>query len=190
LLLAKFAFNNTSSATIRVSSFFANKGYHPNISINPKHSLASTCAYEFAVNLSELYEYLKKNIWLTQQRYQEPADNCRTPPSDFKIGDQVFVKAKFFKTARPSLKLLEKYLGLFEIIAQPSPQSFTFHLPTSMCNIHPIYHISMLELHTLSKILNQTLSPSPLTFGSGGYWNPVSLETSGCMCVLPNKPPC
>jgi hypothetical protein len=31
-----------------------------------------------------------------------------------------------------------------------------------MRKVHPVYHISMLELHTPSAILNRTLEPPPL----------------------------
>ena len=34
--LAEFAYNNAPSATTGVSPFFANKGYHPNLSIYPE----------------------------------------------------------------------------------------------------------------------------------------------------------
>jgi len=46
---------------------------------------------------------------------------------------------------RPSKKLSEKYLGLYTIIAQPSPQSFTFCLPDTMRAAHLVFHISMLK---------------------------------------------
>ena len=36
LLLVEFAYNNTPSATTRISPFFTNKGYHPNLTIHPK----------------------------------------------------------------------------------------------------------------------------------------------------------
>jgi len=36
LPLVEFAYNNASSATTGVSPFFANKGYHPNLSVYPK----------------------------------------------------------------------------------------------------------------------------------------------------------
>jgi len=39
LPLAEFAYNNTPSATTSVSLFFANKGYHPNITIHLKYDI-------------------------------------------------------------------------------------------------------------------------------------------------------
>ena len=41
LPLTEFAYNNTPSATTGVSPFFANKGYHPDLTIHPERDLAS-----------------------------------------------------------------------------------------------------------------------------------------------------
>ena len=41
LPFAEFAYNNAPSATTGISPFFANKGYHPNITVDPKHNFAS-----------------------------------------------------------------------------------------------------------------------------------------------------
>ena len=49
-------------------------------------------------------------------------------------------------------KLSEKFLGLFEIIAQPSSHSFTLCLPDAMHSIHPVFHVSQLEPATLNSI--------------------------------------
>jgi hypothetical protein len=54
LPLTEFAFNNAPSATTGVSPFFANKGYHPNITIHPEHNLALQCAHQFTVDLDNL----------------------------------------------------------------------------------------------------------------------------------------
>ena len=61
---------------------------------------------------------------------------------------------------RPSKKLSEKYLGPYEIIAQPGSQSFTLHLPETMKAIHPVFHISMLELAT-PNTFQQRFEPLP-----------------------------
>ena len=42
LLLVEFVYNNAPSATTGVSPFFANKGYHPNITVHPEHDIASS----------------------------------------------------------------------------------------------------------------------------------------------------
>jgi len=42
LPLTEFAYNNAPSATTSVSPFFTNKGYHLNITVYPKHNIASS----------------------------------------------------------------------------------------------------------------------------------------------------
>jgi len=42
LPLAEFAYNNAPSTTTSVSLFFANKEYHPNITVHPEHDIASS----------------------------------------------------------------------------------------------------------------------------------------------------
>jgi len=96
LPLAEFAYNNALSATTGVSPFFANKGYHPNITVHPEHDIASSQAHNFAIDLDELQSTLKAEISIAQQRYQKSADVQCSPTPDFKVDDKVFVKAQFF----------------------------------------------------------------------------------------------
>jgi hypothetical protein len=55
LPLAEFAFNNSPSATTGILPFFANKGYHPNLSVHMDCELTSARAKEFVVDLDELH---------------------------------------------------------------------------------------------------------------------------------------
>ena len=130
LPLAKFAYNNAPSAMTGVSLFFANKGYHPNITVHPEHDLSPAQAREYTVNLELLHQYLHEEMAAAQKRYQGPTDARRSPAPDFKVGDQVYVKAKYFRSTRPSKKLSEKNLGPYPIITQVGTLSFTIHLPT------------------------------------------------------------
>jgi len=70
----EFAYNNAPSATTSVSPFFANKGYHLNIIVHPKHDIASSRAHDFAIDLNELQSTLKTEISTAQQRYQKSTD--------------------------------------------------------------------------------------------------------------------
>ncbi|KIN98972.1 hypothetical protein M404DRAFT_30934 [Pisolithus tinctorius Marx 270] len=132
LPLAEFAYNNAPSATTSVSPFFTNKGYHPNLSVFPKR--------DYAMDLDELHQL---------------------PAPEINLGNQVYVKVKYFQTTRPSQKLTDKSLGLYSVIAQPGTHSFTLHLLDSMCVVHPVFHVSQLELAHPNTIPNQTQPPPP-----------------------------
>jgi hypothetical protein len=161
LPLAEFSYNNAPHATTGVSPFFANKGYNPNISVHPERDLASSRAKDFVVDLDELHQELRKHIADAQRHYQGPADRRRSPAPDFKVGQQVFVEAQYFRSTRPSKKLSDKYLGPFEIIAQAGTHSFTLRLPDTMRSVHPVFHVSMLEPATPNTIPNRTQPPPP-----------------------------
>jgi len=62
LSLAEFAYNNAPSATTGVSLFFANKGYHPNLSVYPEQDIAFSHTYDFIIDLDELQDMLKEKI--------------------------------------------------------------------------------------------------------------------------------
>ena len=161
LPLAEFAYNNTPSATTSTSPFFANKGYHPNLTFHPEWDLASSRAKNLVVNLDELHQELKAIIPEAQKRYQSPVDAKQMVPPAFTIGQQAFVKAKFFRTTHPSKKLSDKFLGPFEILAQHGSHSYTLQLPDSIRGVHPIFHVSMLEPAMPNEIPNQVSSPPP-----------------------------
>ena len=124
LPLTEFSFNNSPSTTTSVSPFFANKGYHPDLIVNSEIGLSSTRAQEYTSDLSELHDFLCSEMALAQKHYQGPTDARRSTPPDFKIGDEVYVKAKYFRSMCPSKKLSDKNLGPFTIIAQPGTRCF------------------------------------------------------------------
>jgi len=160
LPLAEFAYNNAPSATTGVSPFFANKGYHSNLSVHPERDIASSRARDFVLNLDELQDMLKEEITKAQRQYQPSVNSRRQQPPDFQIGQSVFVRSQYFRMTRPSKKLSEKYLRPYEIIAQPSPQSFILHLLDTMRAAHPVFHVSMLEPAT-PNTFQQRSEPPP-----------------------------
>src|SRR5258707_12951918 len=64
---------------------------------------------------------------------------------ELKIGNQAYVKAKFFRTRQPSKKLSEKNLGPYDMIGKPGTHSITLRLPCQFRSIHPVFHVSQLE---------------------------------------------
>ena len=145
-----------------ISPFFANKGYHPNLTIHPEHDLTSACPKDLVVNLDELHQELKVTIAEAQCHYQGPANTKQMSLPAFSVGQQASMKAKFFCTTRPSKKPSEKFLGPFEILTHTGSHSHTLHLPDTICGVHPVFHVSTLEPVIPNKIPNWTLSPPPL----------------------------
>jgi len=64
---------------------------------------------------------------------------------------------------RPDLprKLSNKFLGPYELLALPGTYSVTLRLPDSLCTVHPVFHVSMLEPATPNPNPNQ-IQPPPL----------------------------
>src|SRR5260370_12354574 len=129
-----------------VSPFFANKGYPPSFTTEPNEQVSSPEAKCFISDLDDLHTELKQSIMRAQECYQKYTDEHCSPAPLLEIGDRVYVKAKYFCTTRPLKKLSEKNLGPYEVITIPSSHSFTLRLPQHFCSVHPIFHISQLEL--------------------------------------------
>ena len=109
------------------------------------------------------HQFLQEEMVHAQEQYQGPADARWTLAPDFKVGDYVFIKAKYFRSTRPSKKLSEKNLGPYKIIAQARTVSFTLWLPDTMKSIHPVFHISQLEPSVPNSIPNHVQPlPSPI----------------------------
>src|SRR5258708_26689366 len=145
LPLVEFTYNNAASATTGISPFFANKGYHPRLSMNLLAPSSSSEAQCYVADLEQLHSQLNASITEAQERYQKAADCQWIPSPAFRIGDRVYVKAKFFRTTRPSRKLVEKNLGPFEIIGTPGMHPITVRLPQQFRGVHPVFHVSQLE---------------------------------------------
>jgi len=62
----EFAYNNAPSTTTGVSPFFANKGYHPSITINSDAPLSSERAHSYVTDLAELHSSLHSEMSAAQ----------------------------------------------------------------------------------------------------------------------------
>ena len=77
------------------------------------------------------------------------------------------MKVQFCHTTHPSKKLADKFLGPYEVIAQPGTHLVMLRLLDNLCAVHPVFHVSMLEPATLNTIPNQVQPPPPPVFIDG-----------------------
>src|SRR5258708_33958866 len=106
---------------------------------------SSSKAQRYVADLDQLHAQPKTSIAEAQECYQKSVDCKRMAPPLFKVGDQAYVKVKFFQTTQPMKKLAEKNLGPFKIIGTPGMHSITLCLPQQFRGVHPIFHVSQLE---------------------------------------------
>jgi len=154
LLLAKFTYNNTPSYTTGVSPVFTNKRYHLKAQFLIEGSLTPGLANKYTSKLEEIHTKLKQTIQATQCHYQVVANKRHSLNPEIKVGNQVFILAKFVRMTQPFRKLAECYLGLFEVVDKPGTYSYLIKLPNHLQNIHPVFHILQLEPAYPRKIPN------------------------------------
>src|SRR5258707_6873442 len=87
LPLVEFAYNNAMNETTGVSTFFANKGYHPSLMVEPNVQVSSIGAQHFISDLDNLHMELKWSIAKAQECYQKYTDEHCSPAPLLKIGD-------------------------------------------------------------------------------------------------------
>ena len=144
LPIAEFAYNNTPHSATGVSPFFANKGYHPSLTVTLS-DIPSHKAHSAASDLKSLHLYLREQIQVANEAYKRHADTHRNPTPVWKPGTQVWLNAKNIKTKRPMKKLDHKKLGPFTIRDQVSSHAYRLDLPESYSGIHNVFHVSLLE---------------------------------------------
>ncbi len=144
LPIAEFVYNNTPHSATGVSPFFANKGYHPRLTIQlddiPSHE-----AHRVAADLKALHQHLREQIQVANEAYANFADRKRDPTPSWPLGTLVWLDLRNVKTKRPAKKLDFKRHGPFPITAQVSSHAYRLKLPATMKGIHDVFHVSLLE---------------------------------------------
>jgi hypothetical protein len=143
LPLAEHAYNSTHHASIGMSPFYANVGYHPRLALDLKATTVPS-AREQLKRLKNIHELARENILKAQEKQAFWANKRRMDPPAFEPGDKVWLVRKHIKTDRPSSKLDAKRLGPFKIVESIGTRAFRLELPPSM-KIHNVFHVSLLE---------------------------------------------
>ena len=119
---------------------------------------------------------------LTAQSRQKSYADMRRRPSEFEVGDHVFLKVmpkrgvvRFGKCG----KLSPRFIGPFEILERIGTVAYQLALPPSMSGVHEVFHVSMLWKYTLDPALVVD-------------WGQIEVDTDGTfeegpMCIVDSR---
>jgi len=148
LPLAEFASNNSKSATLGVSPYYALMGYNPSLTVDLTRDESSgggvPAAEERAKRLRSEREALEER-WRKAQEAQARAYNKNHTPKMYNVGDLVLLSLKNLKIRAPSRKLAPRQQGPYRIIDIVGKQAYRLALPKEMSRIHNVFHVSLLE---------------------------------------------
>ena len=95
----------------------------------------------------------------TKAIQSDTGNRRRTPDPIFRPGDKVWLDARNIKTQRPLVKLDHRSLGLFEVFENIGASTVCLRLPATV-QIHPIFHVSLLE-HAADDPYPGQIAPPP-----------------------------
>ena len=165
LPLAEFAYNNATQESTKMSPFYANYGLHPRfmsqIQVPSEH--AAPAATDFAAHLHETHDRLVENV-KTAQDSQARYYDAKHQKIEFEPGDMVWLNASNISTSRPSKKLDWKRLGPYKVIKRIGLQAYKLALPPTICHLHNVFHVSLLDSVKATSMALHTPPPPPALY--------------------------
>ena len=116
LPLAEFTQNNAQSNSSRMSPFFANKGFHPRLSVMPASEAQDQDAEEISGAMTKILEQLQAELQLSQEAQTHTANLHHLPSPSYQPGDLVWLNTKNIRTCQPCKKLDDKWIGPFKVL--------------------------------------------------------------------------
>jgi hypothetical protein len=162
LPLAEFAYNNSVHSAIKMSPFYANSGFHPQVyDIRPAAgNRPCPTADERAEHLQNIRKYLEQSLQQARQSMSKWADKNREAAPIFKAGDLAWLRRGNIPTNRPCTKLDYVFLGPYKILREINSRAFELDLPKTS-RLHRVFHVSQLEKYTKNPIPSRSHPPPP-----------------------------
>ena len=174
--ILEFADNNSLANATDLTPFFANKGYHPRMTFGPslkdpestRERLLMNRADNIADEMERIVTYARENA-IQAGKIMTAQANKHRRPVEYEIGDYVWLDRRNIKTARPSDKLDDKYLGPY-LVTKKRGQAYELELPETM-QIHPVFHSWLLRKDPQDPLPGQQNEPpGPVRLGENPEW--------------------
>ena len=147
LSLAQWKYNASKHSVIQMTPAEALMGFSPDLRTNVEEEPPEGNAPNVKQRVDELRDnrILMEELMAKAKEAMTKQYDKRHKEKSFRIGDEVYLRAKNIKTVRPNVKLDHHQLGPFVVIDIIGRQSYKLQLPQRYQQLHPIFHVSLLE---------------------------------------------
>ncbi|MBW0493724.1 hypothetical protein O181_033439 [Austropuccinia psidii MF-1] len=126
LPLAEFAKQNSDHSSEKQSPFFTVYGRDPHFdSVN---ITKDTPAGKVSTKNQSVQQDVKRELEVAINRFKRYSDKSRASPPVFNPGDMVWLSSENIKSARPTKRLSEGWLGPFSILKKVSTHAYHLKL--------------------------------------------------------------
>ncbi|MBW0482904.1 hypothetical protein O181_022619, partial [Austropuccinia psidii MF-1] len=139
--------------------FFTIYGRYP--SFDSIHISQDKTSGKLSTKLQSVQQIVNKELKSVIKNFKSYADRNRAITPYFQPEDKVWLASKNIKTTRPAKKLLERWLGPFEVLKKIGSHAYNLKLPQPWRSVHPVFHVFLLEPVKQSAIPNQHQLPPP-----------------------------
>ena len=141
----EFAVNNAWNRATGSTPFFLNYGDHPRTPVNVDAMTPLPAANSFVGRVSAVISSARDSLLNAQRRMSADADKARRD-EQFEVGEFVLLSTKFLRLPHVGRKkLLNKYLGPFEIVSRKGAVTYELRLPASMSRMYNVFHVALLR---------------------------------------------
>lgn len=143
LPMAEFTFNNSTSASTKLTPFFAWQGFHPRAN---SFTVPSTVpkADDFVLLLEDIQLILVDSLRRAKSIQARDYNNRARPSPPYAVGDWVWLTRRFIPSTRPSSKLDYRRIGPFRVTKLIGTNAVQLELGSSFHRFHPVFNVSLL----------------------------------------------
>ena len=150
LSLAEFAYNNRKHASTGLSPFFVNKGHHPRVHAaqrpRPLRGLNNESVTEFAETMTKIHEEVKAHLEHVNLTTKRNVDKHWRLPTNYNLGDLVWLSSANIPSDRPSRKLDYKFLGPYVVVEKVGSSAYKIKTPGRSTR-HATFNETLLKKH-------------------------------------------
>jgi len=108
--------------------------------------------------MKTVQENARTTLEQTREAMKKYYDWKATPQPNIETGDLVMLNAKHIKSKRPTRKFTPLLYGPFKVLEKQGNQAFKLDIQAHW-KIHPVFHVSLLELYKVSDRPNREQPP-------------------------------